>query len=566
MHFAAFFHLAPKAVESAAAALPAAWLGVSRQAAAMALTALWQGAAVALGLAICLRLAPRGAAAHRFALWAAAFGALVGLELLPLLGSLAAPAAGATAGTAQAASAPWLRIDVRWSLLIAALWAAASVCRALDLALHSLRLRRLWRSALPVELDDILGPLAGALRMRGRRAAQICTTGEIERPGVIGFLSPRILIPEWLFARLTPGELEQIVLHETEHLRRGDDWTNLFQKLCLVLFPLNPALAWIERRLCREREMACDDGVIRITHAPRAYAACLTSLAERGLERDGARGLARRAEALSLGAWRRRPELAHRVHSVLRRKPSLSPAAARIALGAAACGLVFGSVELARCPQLFAFVQPHSATVAPTHAMEEARNMPPRALAMDIAEGKAPLVSAQSARGVRAARSSERHVADGNEALTTHRDFAAQRDPIDRAAPPQATARAELAAAAAPEENLFYESESTKSAPKAGEKIAQDRAQEQSWIVFTTWEQVQIPERDAAAEENARGNAPVEADDAIAPAGKPGTQTPGLSTRQITVTRLLLRIYSTDSRGRQHASAALEGGWLVIQL
>ena len=79
---------------------------------------------------------------------------------------------------------------------------------------------------------------------------------------MIGFFKPRILIPDWLFARLTSGELEQIVLHEAEHLRRRDDWTNLFQKLCLVFFPLNPALMWIEHRLCREREMACDDGVI----------------------------------------------------------------------------------------------------------------------------------------------------------------------------------------------------------------------------------------------------------------------------------------------------------------
>ena len=134
---------------------------------------------------------------------------------------------------------------------------------------------------------------------------------------MIGFLAPRILIPEWLFARLTPGELEQVVLHEAEHLRRRDDWTNLLQKLSLVLFPLNPALAWMERRLCREREMACDEGVVRRTQAPRAYAACLTSLAERGLQR--------RVQALSLGAFERRPELVHRVHSILRRRQALHP-------------------------------------------------------------------------------------------------------------------------------------------------------------------------------------------------------------------------------------------------
>ena len=161
----------------------------------------------------------------------------------------------------------------------------------------------------------------------GRDAVEVCTTTTLQRPSVIGFLKPRILVPDWLFGRLTQGELEQIMLHESEHLRRRDDWTNLAQKLCLVLFPLNPALVWIERRLCREREMACDDAVIRVTRAPRAYAACLASLAERGLER--------RVEALSLGAWQRRPELVHRVHSILRGKGGLSPWALACSLGTA---------------------------------------------------------------------------------------------------------------------------------------------------------------------------------------------------------------------------------------
>ena len=59
---------------------------------------------------------------------------------------------------------------------------------------------------------------------------------------MIGFFSPRLLIPEWLFAKLAPSDLQQIVLHECEHLRRGDDWINLLQKVGLALFPLNPAL------------------------------------------------------------------------------------------------------------------------------------------------------------------------------------------------------------------------------------------------------------------------------------------------------------------------------------
>jgi hypothetical protein len=198
---------------------------------------------------------------------------------------------------------------------------------------------------------------------------------------VIGFFAPRILIPEWLFEKLTRHELEQVVLHEAEHLRRGDDWTNLLQKLFLAVFPLNPALAFAERRLCREREMACDEGVVRRTQAPRAYAACLAGLAERHIEhrsealslgaRAKALALNARAKALALNAFERRPELARRVHSILVRRNAIHPLAGRALLGAVACALVVGAVGLARCPQLVAFVPS-----APKTATETAKLVP----------------------------------------------------------------------------------------------------------------------------------------------------------------------------------------------
>jgi hypothetical protein len=164
---------------------------------------------------------------------------------------------------------------------------------------------------------------------------------------VIGFFSPRILIPEELFARLTTAEFRQIVLHEVGHLRRADDWINLLQKLSLVVFPLNPVLLWIERRLCLERELACDDDVLRLTRAPKAYATCLTNLAEQRL--------GRRTAVLSLGAWEKRSELARRVHSILRSGHGMGRMQARVVMGVLVVGLLGGSAELARCPQIVSF-------------------------------------------------------------------------------------------------------------------------------------------------------------------------------------------------------------------
>ncbi len=573
MHLIALLDFAPPALQGARNSLLATWSALSQPAAVLVLTAVWQGAAVALGLALCLRLAPRSPARHRFALWGAGFGALVGLQLLPLISRLIPPHLQVTSGSAAsgvftaAPLHPWLQLSSTWSLLIASLWLAASLLRAADLAIHALHLRRLWRSGVPVEAlkgranaaqslavlkghgfsrAETAAKLSGALapeessfwdHCRGifrRREVQICTTTELERPSVIGFFAPRILIPDWLFSRLTPGELDQIVLHETQHLRRRDDWTNLLQKLCLVLFPLNPGLAWIERRLCREREMACDDGVIHITRAPRAYAACLASLAERGLQR--------RAGALSLGVWHARPELVHRVHSILRRKHALSPLAARAVLAATACLLLAGATALARCPRLVAFVPAHRTSAAlKGHGFSRAET------ATKLSGDLAPAGNSSGTDSAQSLAASKGHGFSRAETTTK----------LSRVlAPAGNTSSAETAhEVAALKGHGFSRAENTARTSRASapEGYTPALAPGSVFTVMSAWETVEIvrpenvgkPADKTAQQDNVRAS------------GAAGMSQIQRISPRITVTRMYLKIYSSGDR---------ESTWLVIQL
>ena len=197
MPFAAFIQAFVQALTAAAQrpipgsgdALFAACRAFSLQAGAVAVTALWQGAVVACGLAICLRLVPRTSAEHRFAVWAAAFVTLVALPILALsTGSAAGVVTGFSSAANEAAARPWLSIDARWSLLIAALWAAAALFRAVDLGLHSFRLRKLWKDAIPVPVDSNLNSMPASIWTRG--PVQVCTTATLQRPSVIGFFKP----------------------------------------------------------------------------------------------------------------------------------------------------------------------------------------------------------------------------------------------------------------------------------------------------------------------------------------------------------------------------------------
>lgn len=545
------------------------------EAARIAVASAWQGALIACGLAIILRFAPRASAEHRFTIWAAAFATIVSLPLLAVLERLWSTAVGGVSGVASVAGAgtllsrPLVSMDVRWGVAIGALWAVAALVRACDLALHSFRLRKLWKDATPVEVDGGLRSLLTSAGSMWRSApVEICTTSTLERPSVIGFLKPRILIPDWLFARLTAGELEQIVLHEAEHLRRRDDWTNLFQKLCLVLFPLNPALAWIERRLCREREMACDEGVVRITHAPRAYASCLARLAERGLER--------RAEALSLGAWQRRPELVHRVHSILGSKRTLGPLGTRALLGALGCGLLFGSVELAHSPQLVAFVPERSQNRAGSMAdgtaqaaqsrqvdiayqqVQQLRSVRrsaqagPDAREMNAPKGEARVPSSRAEeaadrRGEAQPAAVRQEVAFADESRSNDSNFSNSNFSKSNSGMPHAVL-------------LKAEMPNRSAAPSHEKQVHEKQGEQQQWIVMTTWEQLETSSLTTGAVADYDSGARAAADDGT------NMQRVREPMNQITITRLIFRIVPANSVSTHQAPALVRSGWFVLQL
>jgi hypothetical protein len=182
----------------------------------------------------------------------------------------------------------------------------------------------------------------------------LCTSEQVDRPSVVGFFRPRILLPPDLLTTLSHPELEQIVLHEMEHVRRGDHWTNLLQQVSLILLPWNPAVLWLNRRLCFERELACDDGVLRATKARKTYAACLVRLAEDSM--------LRRKISLALGflgafgSRARESELVTRVRRILSvAEPGRGPRFLRAATAAMLAGAVAFSILLARSPRLVDF-------------------------------------------------------------------------------------------------------------------------------------------------------------------------------------------------------------------
>jgi beta-lactamase regulating signal transducer with metallopeptidase domain len=316
-------------------------------------SAIWEGAALAACVVVCLRLFPGLSAAARSFVWMNVFLLLVLLHVVPFMG--------VDANSASLGHPTLLHLSLGWSFVIAGIWVLLSLWRAAQLITSAIRLRGLVNRATPVSADGALEALLEIRTDAGRlrRSTVLCSSSEVERPSVFGFFHPRILIPPALLERLTPAELQQVVIHEMEHLRRADDWTNLLQKIALVLFPLNVALLWVERRVCTERELACDDSVLRSSCGRKAYAICLTHLAEYSM--------LRRSLSLVLGAWERQSELVRRVHRILRRpSASMSRKQTWALTGSLIAGVLVCAVGLARSPQLVSFApvaQPEQAQI-----------------------------------------------------------------------------------------------------------------------------------------------------------------------------------------------------------
>ena len=318
------------------------------------IASLWQGTAMALLAAACMRMMPRAGAALRHLLLVAVFAIAFALPLLPLHTTTHA------ATHTGIAIAPWI------ASAIAFVWLAASSVRAAGLVHAWLHLRRVRSAATPIAVEHLNSFSAGS------RRATLCASNDVDTPAVLGFFRPVLLLPAWLVPTLAEDDLRAIALHECEHLRRRDDWTNLLLQVGLVVMPLNPALLWLNRRIASERELACDAAVVAATTSPLAYAASLTRLAERRIRHHGMR--------LALAALGRESELSRRVHALLRqpatawskRQSAATMCASVAVLFAVATGMVHvpGLVRVAGPAPAMAKVAPENPAITAVPTMK----------------------------------------------------------------------------------------------------------------------------------------------------------------------------------------------------
>jgi beta-lactamase regulating signal transducer with metallopeptidase domain len=301
---------------------------------------LFDGVAITLVLWMVLRLTGRQNSGTRFALW---LSALAGIAALPLLSG----ASGMTVGVRPVTEKAELYLPVTWAIGLFYVWAAGAGTLLAGLGIGLWRLHQFRAGCSEVDPATFGPDITKRLKEGANRRVKLCVSEAIAVPSVMGFFRPAIIFPAWLLPNLSAEDVNTVLLHELAHLRRWDDWSNLFQKVVKALFFFHPAVWWIESRLTLEREMACDDLVLAQSASPRVYAASLLSLAEKIQQR---RGL-----ALVQALLGRAAQISQRIAQILDIDRPKGVAAWKPALGIGGAVIAIALVGFPYAPRLVAF-------------------------------------------------------------------------------------------------------------------------------------------------------------------------------------------------------------------
>ena len=169
--------------------------------------------------------------------------------------------------------------------LAASLWTGGALLLVAWLGMGLWRLRGVRRNGVPwLEGESILSTIA---RERGvARPVRLVLHEDIAAPMTYGLTHPLVVLPKdaphWAEA-----DLRRALVHELEHVRRGDWQIQLMARGVCALYWFHP-LAWVAwRRLCLEGERACDDAVL-LGAEHTDYAQQLVTLAQRLSTKEGA--------------------------------------------------------------------------------------------------------------------------------------------------------------------------------------------------------------------------------------------------------------------------------------
>ena len=160
-------------------------------------------------------------------------------------------------------------------------WWLGIVLFAVRFSLNLYRSHRMTIDGLldpPEKISTLFAKLTQRLSLT--KKAKLYLSEKVFSPAVIGVFKPVILLPVGLVNGLTTDEVEAILIHEMNHIRRYDYLVNIVQSLLEVIYFFNPFVWLISNEIREQRENVCDDRTLAMGISRRSYAEMLANIYE----------------------------------------------------------------------------------------------------------------------------------------------------------------------------------------------------------------------------------------------------------------------------------------------
>lgn len=116
--------------------------------------------------------------------------------------------------------------------------------------------------------------------LKVKKVVRLLESAMAKTPMVVGHLKPVILLPLGTLGGLSTKQVESILAHEIAHISRNDYLVNIVQSVFEIFLFFNPAMWWMSARVREERENCCDDVALQLTNDRLTLVKTLATLEE----------------------------------------------------------------------------------------------------------------------------------------------------------------------------------------------------------------------------------------------------------------------------------------------
>lgn len=150
-------------------------------------------------------------------------------------------------------------------MLLCGIW-LLGIFVMLSFLLKSLKkLHTLKSSAMPLQNEEVRRLYHHCLsEMKITKEIPVCSTAFLKSPIITGLFRPCIYLPVHLISDYDAAAMRYMLLHELQHYKHKDNFTNHFINLAGILYWFNPCVRYALKEMRNDREIACDTSVLKM--------------------------------------------------------------------------------------------------------------------------------------------------------------------------------------------------------------------------------------------------------------------------------------------------------------